>query len=302
MAIVGYPPGERLVKYRITHTTKYAYGDVVPVCHNEVLLNPRQDTRQRCESHRLLINPEPADLRNRVDYFGNRLTRFSIQEAHRGLNVTAVTQLDVAPVTLPNAPISPPWEAVRDALRGNLTPAGLANYQFVFDSSRIRALPSLASYAATSFPPGRPIVEAALDLTQRINQQFTYDPKATTVNTPLDEVVVTRRGVCQDFAHVQIACLRSLGLAARYVSGYLRTIPPPGKPRLVGADASHAWLSVYCGELGWIELDPTNNVIPSADHITLAWGRDYDDVCPIRGVLVGGALHSMSVSVDVEPL
>ncbi|MCA9209436.1 MAG: transglutaminase family protein, partial [Planctomycetales bacterium] len=145
-------------------------------------------------------------------------------------------------------------------------------------------------------------VEAATDLNARIHTEFAYDPRATTVNTPLEQVLKQRRGVCQDFAHLAIGCLRAMGLPARYVSGYLRTIPPPGQPRLVGADASHAWLSVYCGPLGWVDLDPTNNVIPTTDHLTVAWGRDYSDVCPIQGVFVGGGQHTMTVSVDVEPL
>lgn len=290
------------MKYRITHTTKYVYGDVVPVCHNEVLLTPREDVGQKCESHRLLIRPEPADASDRVDYFGNRLRCFSILEAHRGLNVTATTQLQVSPRAVFDPAASPPWETVREELRADLGPRGLANYQFVFDSPRIRAGGIAADYANKSFPPKRPIAEAVLDLTKRIHDDFVYDPKATTVNTTLQEVFAARRGVCQDFAHVQIACLRSLGLAARYVSGYLRTLPPPGKPRLVGADASHAWVAVCCGSAGWIDFDPTNNVVPDTDHVTLAWGRDYDDVCPIRGVLVGGAFNSMAVSVDVEPL
>ncbi len=290
------------MRYRITHTTKYAYSEPAPVCHNEIRLSPREDARQRCEEHNLLIKPDPANLGSRVDYFGNRLNFFSILEPHRRLTVTAITRMDVGANAVPDAATSPCWESVRDALRQDLSPAGLADFQFVFDSPRVKSACVLTGYAAESFPPRRPIMAAVLDLTGRIHEQFTYDPKATTVHTPLEEVFATRRGVCQDFAHVQIACLRGLGLAARYVSGYLRTLPPSGKPRLIGTDASHAWVSVYCGSAGWMDFDPTNNVIPHTDHITLAWGRDYDDVCPIRGVFVGGGQHAMSVSVDVEPL
>lgn len=290
------------MKYRITHTTKYVFSEPVPVCHNEVCLTPREGRRQHSESHRLMITPEPGALRDRVDYFGNRLTNFTVFNTYQSLNVSAVTRLDVAPATSHDARASMTWEAIRDKLRSDRTRDGLANYQYAFESSRVRATPKARDYAVASFSPGRSIIEAALDLTRRIHEDFQYDPKATTVNTPLDAVLETQRGVCQDFAHVQIACLRSLGLAARYVSGYLRTYPPPGKARLIGADASHAWVSVFCGPNGWIDFDPTNNAIPSTDHITLAWGRDYDDVCPIRGVLVGGGRHSMTVSVDVEPL
>jgi transglutaminase-like putative cysteine protease len=290
------------VKYKITHSTQYTYSELVPVCHNQVRLTPRDDARQRCESHRLLIAPDPVDLRDYSDYYGNRVSSFSILEAHPGLNVTAVTQVEVTAGEVPDAANSPPWERVRDALRQDVSPAGLDRLQFVFDSPRVRSAALAESYASKSFPPGRPIVEAVLELTCRIHEQFAYDPAATTVSTPVDEVFTARRGVCQDFAHAQLACLRKLGLAARYVSGYIRTLPPPGKPRLVGADASHAWVSVYCGEAGWVDFDPTNNVIAGTDHITLAWGRDYDDVCPIRGVLVGGKHHTMHVSVDVAPL
>ncbi|MEM6799626.1 MAG: transglutaminase family protein, partial [Planctomycetota bacterium] len=175
-------------------------------------------------------------------------------------------------------------------------------YQFAFPSALAPTSPTLAEYAAESFTPGRPIVESLRDLNARINKDFDYDPRATTVTTPVLEAFAKRAGVCQDFAQVGISCLRSLGLAARYVSGYLRTAPPPGKPRLVGADASHAWLSLYCGELGWVDADPTNNTLAGADHVTVAVGRDYSDICPIQGVFVGGGSHVMSVSVDVAPI
>lgn len=289
------------MKYRVTHTTKYAYSEPVPVCHNEVCLTPRDDVWQKCGSHHLLIEPKPADMNSRVDYFGNRLNSFSMLEAHRGLTISATTEIEVRENALPNAAATSPWEAVRDLLPAVRSAVGLANFQYVFDSPRVKSSSSLRDYASISFNAKRPILEAVLDLTARIYREFEYAPKTTTVNTSIDEVLANRKGVCQDFAHVEIACLRSLGLAARYVSGYLRTIPPPGKPRMVGADASHAWIAVYCGDAGWIDVDPTNNVLSNTDHITLAWGRDYDDVCPVRGVLVGGGQHTMNVSVDVEP-
>jgi transglutaminase-like putative cysteine protease len=192
------------------------------------------------------------------------------------------------------------WEDIRDALASYSDLVEV--YQFVFDSELVKASAALREYAAQSFTPRRPIVAAALDLCGRIYHDFTYDPTATTVSTPLPVVLQLRRGVCQDFAHLAIGCLRSLGLAARYVSGYLLTRPPEGKTRLVGSDASHAWLSVYTGNSGWLDFDPTNNVVPSLEHITLAWGRDYSDVCPIQGVFIGGGQHGLSVSVDVAPL
>jgi transglutaminase-like putative cysteine protease len=174
--------------------------------------------------------------------------------------------------------------------------------QFVFGSTLVKLEPWQADYAAPSFTPGRPLLGAVSNLTRRIHDDFTFDATATTTGTPLSEVFALHRGVCQDFAHLEIACLRSMGLAARYVSGYLRTVPPPGRPRLIGADASHAWLSVYCPGSGWVDFDPTNNQIPSTEHITLAWGRDFDDVSPIKGVILGGGRHSLSVAVDVVSL
>jgi transglutaminase-like putative cysteine protease len=191
---------------------------------------------------------------------------------------------------------------VRDALHAHSDGEALAACEFAYDSSRIIRSPDLAAFAAESFPPGRPIIEAVANLTERVNHDFEYDPRSTTVTTPVSEVLRLRKGVCQDFAHLQIAALRSLGLAARYVSGYLRTYPPEGQPRLVGVDASHAWLAVYCGPQGWIDVDPTNNLFPDLEHLTVAWGRDYSDVCPLKGVYLGGGHHTLAVSVNVEPL
>ncbi len=182
------------------------------------------------------------------------------------------------------------------------SPSSLEAYDFVFQSPRIRPSAEFASYAAQSFTPGRKFADALLDLTGRIHRDFRFDSKATSVRTPPEEVLRKRQGVCQDFAHVQIACLRSLHLPARYVSGYLRTYPPPGRPRLVGCDVSHAWLSAYCPRLGWLDVDPTNNVVPSCNHVTVGWGRDYGDVSPLRGVIVGGRDHTLKVAVDVEPI
>lgn len=195
-----------------------------------------------------------------------------------------------------------PWEEAVRLLPNDHSAAGLEAYQFGFESARIRIRPEFASYALQSFRPGRPMPEALRDLTARIHNDFRFDSKVTNVRTPTEEVFRKRRGVCQDFAHLQIACLRSLNLAARYVSGYLRTYPPPGRPRLVGADASHAWVSAYCPGSGWLDMDPTNNVVPSDGHVTLAWGRDYGDVSPLRGLILGGGAHTLKVAVDMEPI
>jgi transglutaminase-like putative cysteine protease len=287
------------MKYQITHITRYSYGEASPVCHNVVRLMPRNDGRQRVIEHRLVIAPESSDLGRRVDYFGNQLRFFAIQTAHRGLSLSATSIVQVtAPDPLDPAAV-PAWEAVRESVCRDTSRQGIAARQFLYQSPRVCPSQALADYARPSFPPGRPLVQAVADLTARIHADFRYDPKATTVETPVEQVLECRRGVCQDFAHLQIGCLRSLGLAARYVSGYLRTRPPPGKPRLVGADATHAWLSVHCGRLGWIDFDPTNNLIAGGEHIVLAYGRDYSDVTPVCGVFTGGGSHTLSVSVDV---
>lgn len=290
------------MKYKITHTTKYAYSQAVPVCHNLVHLAPRVLPGQRCKAFQLLVHPEPFSIAHRKDYFGNDVSYFTIDQAHLGLSVTATSQVEVTAAPQVAAAETPPWESVVQQLQEKHTAGVLDAYQFTFDSPGVKLFPELIEYAKVSFPENRPILEAVLELTTRINTEFKYDSRATNVNTEISEVFEKKHGVCQDFAHFQIGCLRALGLAARYVSGYLRTNPPPGKPRLVGADASHAWLSVYCGEkAGWIDVDPTNNVQASVDHITVAWGRDYYDVCPIQGTIVGGGEHRMTVSVDVAP-
>lgn len=289
-------------KFKVVHTTVYTYSDAVPICLNEVHLEPRSSNRQRCLSNRLLVRPTPTLIEHRIDYFGNDSSFFSIQEAHQRLTVTAISKVQVWAGEVPDPAMTLPWEQVRDTLRHDRTPAGLDAYQFVFDSPYIKASQPLMELASRVFSPGRPILEASLALTRLIHREFKYDSTVTNLSTPLADVLRLKAGVCQDFAHLQIGAMRSLGLAARYVSGYLQTVPAAGQPRLVGSDASHAWLSVWCPPAGWIDLDPTNNQIPSTEHITLAWGRDYDDVCPITGVFVGGGKHSMSVSVDVLPL
>jgi len=285
--------------YRVTHTTTYVYSEPVTLCHNLVHLTPRDTPYQTTRHPQLLVSPLPAVSKARTDFFGNHAQFFTVQEPHQKLAVTARSITQVTQFVPPAADATPPWEQVRATLEGDRSPQGLAAYQFAFDSPYIRTSPDLAAYAEPSFAAGRPLLDAVLDLTRRIHEDFRYDHTATTLATPIHEVLRVRRGVCQDFAHLQIGCLRSLGLAARYVSGYLLTNPPPGQQRLVGADASHAWLSVFCPGSGWIDVDPTNNLIPSQKHITLAWGRDYDDVSPIKGVILGGGEHAVAVGVDV---
>jgi transglutaminase-like putative cysteine protease len=288
--------------YRVRHVTAYDYEDPVSVSHHVVRLTPRNLPRQKCTESRISIDPAPSSSSTVIDYFGNTLTFFTLQEPHDRLIVEASSELEAQAVEEPDFSRSPPWETVSESLGGDPSVEVLEAYQFVFDSQRVAASEELAAYARESFPVGRPLLEAVRELTRTIHQDFRFDTKATEVTTPVETFFEKRRGVCQDFAHLQIACLRSLGLPARYVSGYLRTTPPPGCAHLAGADASHAWCSAWCRGAGWVDFDPTNDCVPSDGHVTLAWGRDYGDVSPIHGVLLGGARHTLHVGVDVVPI
>jgi transglutaminase-like putative cysteine protease len=289
--------------YKIVHKTTYRYKYPVSVGNHVACLTPRSLSNQRVICHELRISPA-AKLTERTDYFGNQLRFFTVQEPHKRLVVEARSEvvLDKDATAQDQAHESPRWENIPKVLHDRHDAEALEAFQFSFESPRIRPSSQLASYAMLSFTPGRPFAEALLDLTERIYRDFKFDAKATSVRTSTEEVFRKRRGVCQDFAHLQIACLRSLNLPARYVSGYLRTFPPPGRPRLVGADASHAWVSAYCPDIGWMDVDPTNNVVPSSNHVTVGWGRDYGDVSPLRGLILGGRDHTLKVNVDVMPL
>jgi transglutaminase-like putative cysteine protease len=288
--------------YKVRHITTYDYEDPVSVSHHVLRLTPRDLARQRCNKSHIIIVPAPASTVTRTDYFGNVLTFFTLREPHDRLIVEASSELKVHIVEALDFSRSPRWETVPQSLESENSVEVLDAYQFVFNSKRVSRSPELAAYARDSFPRGRPLLEAVRDLTRRIHQDFFFDTKATEVTTPVETFFEKRRGVCQDFAHLQVACLRSLGLPARYVSGYLRTMPPPGRTRLTGADASHAWCSAWCPGAGWLDFDPTNDCVPSDGHVTIAWGRDYSDVSPIHGVLFGGARHTLHVGVDMIPV
>ena len=288
--------------YRIAHRTAYKYKYPVSVGNHVACLKPRTLLNHQVARSELRIQPPPATRTERVDYFGNLLCFFTVQEPHKELVVESRSEVIMEENATWWPQQSLPWEEAARLLPDDHSPAGLEAYQFGFESPRIRIRPEFASYALQSFTPGRPMLDGLLELTARIHKDFRFDSKVTNVRTPTEEVFRKRRGVCQDFAHLQIACLRSLNIAARYVSGYLRTYPPPGQPRLVGADASHAWVSAYCPGIGWVDMDPTNNVVPSNGHVTLAWGRDYGDVSPLRGLILGGGAHTLKVAVDMEPL
>jgi transglutaminase-like putative cysteine protease len=271
------------------------------VSHHILRLTPHNSAHQTCRQSTISIVPRPAGTTRHVDYFGNATTSFTLLEPHERLVIEASSELEVNLAPPPDFAGSPPWESVRDSLPYDHTDEGLNACQFVFDSRRVQGRPELGDYARESFPPGRPLLEAVLDLMRRINRDFRFDTKATEVSTPVETFFELRGGVCQDFSHLQIACMRSLGLPARYVSGYLRTLPPPGRPRLVGADASHAWCAAWSPGAGWVDFDPTNNCLPSDGHIRVAWGRDYSDVSPVHGVLLGGARHTLETGVEVMP-
>jgi transglutaminase-like putative cysteine protease len=278
----------------VTHTTTYLYSQPVSLCHTDLRLKPPDDGHQRVLEHQLSILPEPEEVFEHRDYFGNQVTYFFLQEPHQTLSIIATSIIEKQ-YSNPFEPcLTPGWE---EALygTGKGTAQRLDDYEFTFASPRITLAPEFRAYALSSFSPGRPLLDATLDLCHRIYTEFHYDPRATTVSTPVTQVFQSRRGVCQDFAHFTIACLRSLGLAARYVSGYLRS------GDLVGGEASHAWVSVFCPGLGWLDLDPTNDQLVNGNHVTLACGRDYSDVAPVNGVALGGGEHVVNVSVAVTP-
>ncbi len=290
------------MKYHITHRTIYEYAAPVAVSHHVARLEPLATPVQTPENFSLKTFPQPVLRKERSDYFGNHLCFFSVQENHQHLEIAATSRVTIRPKPVPEPEDSPVWEEVAKLFCDPVAPEVIGPYQFVFDSPQVYASFDLADYARESFKTGTPLLAGALDLTRRIFKDFKYDSKATTIATPLEEVWEKRRGVCQDFAHLSIACLRSIGLSARYVSGYLRTRPAEGKEKLVGADASHAWFSIFCPRHGWNDFDPTNNLQVSEEHIAIAYGRDFGDVSPVAGILTGGGQHEVKVSVDVEEI
>jgi len=292
------------MKYRVVHKTEYRYANPVSQCHNLAHLRPRNLPTQQCLGHRLQIDPLPIDFSEHEDFFGNHVSYFSIQQSHQSFTVTATSEIHLDLGTGQLAlDKDMAWDMVREQLREPASEAVRENRQFVLDSPHAAAATELYDYAIPSFPPGRPLLEAVHDLMARVHHEFVYDPGFSTVSTPLVEVLASRRGVCQDFAHLGIACLRSLGLAARYVSGYLETLPPPGQAKQSGTDQSHAWFSVYLPNVGWHDFDPTNNQVPLDQHITTAWGRDYADVTPLKGILFGGDPgRQPQVAVDLVQL
>lgn len=292
------------MRYRVTHRTVYTYDAEVTASYSEAHLAPRTLAHQSCIETDLAVDPTPGDRGEHVDWFGNRTTYFSVDTPHTVLTVLASSVVDVRPPRPVDPEAGPPWERVPSLLRSEptLDPVGRVR-AFALDSPLVTPTEAVAGYAATSFPPGTPVAAGALDLCARIHHDFQYRPGATGIATGLDEVLARREGVCQDFAHLAVACLRSVGLPARYVSGYLETSPPPGRPKLAGADASHAWVAVFVPGDGWLNIDPTNCVVPDDRYVVTAWGRDYSDVAPIKGVIYSaGQTQELSVAVDVVRL
>jgi transglutaminase-like putative cysteine protease len=291
-----------MIEYLVRHETEYEYGYEVVHSHQLLHLRPRALSHQRCVAHTLDIEPSVSVQMDGFDAFDNPVTRLEIDRPHQSLRV--VSEISIA-TTVRERPANEEtlgWEAVRAKLRYAARPPdndifGASRYRH--ESPYVRIKQVFEEYAGDCFPENRPILECALALTKKLHEEMTYSPGATQIATPLLDVLQRKRGVCQDYAHLMLACLRSRGLAARYVSGYLRTMPRDGAPRLVGSDASHAWVSVFCPPLGWVDLDPTNGVRVDHDHIVLAWGRDFGDVSPLRGVIVGGGQHTVKVSVVV---
>ena len=289
------------MNYTITHSTAYRYSSPVNVCHNVLMLEPRQSRSMTCQRFELRIHPRPIVSVRREDMFGNYVQRFSLEENHSSLKITATSNVVVRAQQLTTTSDSPTCRQISFDSKSPSDPNWLDVAPFFFDSPRIKRSPEFASYAADSSQATRPVIETAMELTHRIYSDFEYDKDATLVDTPTETAFDGRRGVCQDFAHIAVACLRSVDIPARYVSGYLRTTPASGTKRLVGNDESHAWFSVYCGNaLGWVDFDPTNDCECGTDHIPVAYGRDYSDVVPVKGIFLGGGETSMSISVDVS--
>ena len=289
--------------YELSHLTRYTYGAPVVVNECVLRLRPREEPGQKVSNFRVETHPTPRDWSEREDAFANKVARLRIETPHTEMSIKSMSRVEVNRAAPPFPALTPPWEAIVEAAAASDSLKSDSPAFALYPSRMVSLFPAATSYARQSFAPRRPIYEGALDLSKRIHADFAFDSKATKVTTAPAEAFKSRRGVCQDFAHVMIAALRGLGLPALYVSGYIRTIPPPGKPRLVGADASHAWVAVWCGpSFGWLGLDPTNAIPEGDDHIVVARGRDYADVPPVDGVILSYGGHDLEVAVDVAPV
>lgn len=290
------------MKYKITHVTSYNYSESASLSHNEVFLQVRDTPVQQVRQYSCEVDPIPLKISERTDFFGNICRTFMVQQPHKKMAITSHCVVETLPRPEYDAISTSDWQVTANLLCKPDSADLFEASQFIYKSPMTVIDNQVTAYATPSFPPGRPVLEGALELMTRIYTDFTYDKDATTVDTSVLQLLHKKRGVCQDFAHFCISALRGLGLAARYVSGYLETLPPPGKEKLVGADASHAWLSIYTPEYGWVDLDPTNNMIPQQQHVIIGWGRDYSDITPVKGVVMGGGIHQLGVSVDMNQI
>lgn len=287
------------MRYHLRHVTRYTYGSPVDLAAHMLHLLPRTLPGQQVLADTLISEPAPGRRGDRLDHFGNRVTWLFLETSHERFEIVAESDIEVAFAPPPPADRTLAWEEVARLAR---EPEAWREAEFVFDSPLVPALQEARTFAASSFPPGRPVLEALLELNTRIKREFTYKSGVTHVGTSVGEVMQKRVGVCQDFSHVMISALRAMGLPVRYVSGYVCTRPPPGQARRQGADQSHAWVGCWLGpDHGWVDLDPTNALVVSDEHVVLGWGRDYGDVSPIRGVILGGGHHSQVVNVDLIP-
>jgi transglutaminase-like putative cysteine protease len=290
-----------MMRFRIRHSTHYKYARRVTHCYNLANVVPRNTQRQRCLSNRITVSPHPAITRKRTDYFGNEACHFEIQRTHKELIITSESEVQIEDHDRElDLDLGYSYQETLDYLRQTKTQQVLDATEFILNSPMIERSEALADYARPSFEPGRSLKACVSELTSRIFNDFAYDPEFTTIATPLSEVLEHKRGVCQDFAHLQVGCLRSMGIPAKYVSGYIETLPAPGEEKLVGADATHAWIAYFSPNEGWVEFDPTNDKAANSQHIVTALGRDYYDVTPVKGVIFGGGESPiLSVSVDV---
>ena len=292
----------RSVVYEVSHRTNYRYSIPVSLSHHVLHLTPRPCAHQFCHRTALSITPTPSTHTTGIDYFGNPVAFITLQHQHKELTLHARSVIEVRAAEPPDPATTMPWDRIFDRLNCDNTDRSLDALQYAFESPQTRATDDIRAYAEAMFPPARPVLAGVLALTEGLHREVRFDTTATTVSTPVGEVWRNRRGVCQDFAHLQLACLRTLRIPARYVSGYILTRPPEGRDKLIGADASHAWLAVWCPDYGWVDVEPTNNLLVSSHHVTLAWGREYGDVSPVSGAILGGGAHAVEVGVDVTPL
>lgn len=288
--------------YRVRHATKYTYSAPVDLASNLLHLRPVRSDWQIVTEEALNVTPAPRRQVDRIDHFGNRVTWLFVDRPHTEFEVVSEAVVDVRARPHPDAADTLPWEIVREMAGAGAAGAGAAS-EFRFDSPRVPSMAGTRAYAEPSFTPGRPILAALVDLNERMFRDFKFRAGVTTISTPIAQVLERREGVCQDFTHLMLSALRGLGLPARYTSGYIRTRPPPGQPRRRGADQSHAWVGGWLGpDHGWIGLDPTNGVLVAEEHVMLAVGRDFSDISPLRGMILGGGEHVLKVGVDLEPL